>query len=82
MDNGLIEAWRQQYNREQPHGALGNLAPLEYAMELATANGCSPFLLFRELRRYLGGAVYKFLSSSYRPHDLPHIALQFELPCD
>jgi hypothetical protein len=43
MDNGLIEAWRQQSNRERPHGVLGNLAPLEYAVELATANGCSPF---------------------------------------
>jgi len=27
-----VEAWRQHYNRERPHGALGNLAPLEYAM--------------------------------------------------
>ena len=26
-----IEAWRQDYNRERPYGALGNLAPLEYA---------------------------------------------------
>jgi len=26
-----IEAWRQDYNRERPHSALGNLAPLEYA---------------------------------------------------
>jgi len=29
-----VEAWRQQYNRERPHGALGNLAPLEYALSL------------------------------------------------
>ena len=27
-----VEAWRQHYNRERPHGALGNLAPLEYTM--------------------------------------------------
>jgi len=26
-----VEAWRQEYNRERPHGALGNLAPLRYA---------------------------------------------------
>jgi len=25
-----IEEWRQHYNRERPHGALDNLAPLEY----------------------------------------------------
>ena len=31
-----IEAWRQEYNSERPHGALGNLAPLEYALALAT----------------------------------------------
>ena len=26
-----VETWRQEYNRERPHGALGNLASLEYA---------------------------------------------------
>jgi transposase InsO family protein len=26
-----IEIWRQDYNRNRPHGALGNLAPSEYA---------------------------------------------------
>ncbi len=26
-----VEAWRQEYNRERPHGALKNLSPLEYA---------------------------------------------------
>jgi len=26
-----VEAWRQEYNQERPHSALGNLAPLEYA---------------------------------------------------
>ena len=26
-----VEAWRMDYNRERPHGALGNMAPLEYA---------------------------------------------------
>lgn len=26
-----VEAWRLDYNTERPHGALGNLAPLEYA---------------------------------------------------
>ena len=27
-----VEAWRQDYNTERPHGALGNLAPLDYAL--------------------------------------------------
>jgi putative transposase len=26
-----IEAWRQDYNQERPHSALGNLTPLQYA---------------------------------------------------
>ena len=26
-----VEAWRKHYNEERPHGALDNLAPLEYA---------------------------------------------------
>jgi putative transposase len=29
-----IEAWRLDYNRGRPHGALGNLAPLEYAQSV------------------------------------------------
>lgn len=27
-----VEAWRQHYNRERPHSALGNLSPREYAL--------------------------------------------------
>jgi putative transposase len=30
-----VETWRQEYNRERPHGALGNMAPLEYASKVA-----------------------------------------------
>jgi putative transposase len=30
-----VEEWRLQYNRDRPHGALGNMSPEEYAM----ANG-------------------------------------------
>ncbi len=26
-----VEAWRQEYNNERPHGALGNVSPLAYA---------------------------------------------------
>ena len=26
-----VEAWRQEYNKERPHGALGNVSPLVYA---------------------------------------------------
>lgn len=31
----IIESWRQEYNRERPHSALGNLTPEEYAMQIA-----------------------------------------------
>jgi transposase InsO family protein len=31
IENALIELWRQDYNRNRPHGALGNLTPIEYA---------------------------------------------------
>ena len=27
-----IEGWRRYYNRERPHGALGNLAPEAFAL--------------------------------------------------
>ena len=30
------EAWRQEYNTKRPHGALGNLVPLEYASVLGS----------------------------------------------
>ena len=33
-----VETWRQQYNRDRPHGALGNMAPLEYALVASKAN--------------------------------------------
>ncbi len=26
-----VEAWRQEYNKKRPYGALGNVSPLEYA---------------------------------------------------
>jgi putative transposase len=25
-----VEAWREEYNRRRPHGALGNLSPEEF----------------------------------------------------
>lgn len=28
-----IEAWRQEYNRDRPHGALGDLTPLEFLQQ-------------------------------------------------
>ena len=31
-----VETWRQEYNTKRPHGALGNLAPLEYASALGS----------------------------------------------
>jgi len=30
-----VESWRQQYNKERPHRALGNLDPIEYASAVA-----------------------------------------------
>ena len=29
---GKVEEWRMYYNKERPHGALGNLAPTEFAI--------------------------------------------------
>jgi putative transposase len=29
-----VEEWRQHYNREIPHGSLGNLSPVEFTGEL------------------------------------------------
>jgi len=28
---GKVEEWRQHYNRERPHGSLGNISPVEFA---------------------------------------------------
>jgi putative transposase len=33
-----IEAWRQDYNQERPHGALGYLPPREFAAAAAGAS--------------------------------------------
>jgi len=33
-----VESWRQQYNRDRPHGSLGNMAPAEYALVTAKAS--------------------------------------------
>jgi len=30
-----VEAWRQEYNKIRPHGALGNVSPLVYASAMA-----------------------------------------------
>jgi putative transposase len=30
-----VEAWRQDYNKNRPHGALGNVSPLVYAASMA-----------------------------------------------
>ena len=34
-----IEAWRQEYNNERPHGALGNVSPLVYAATMSKMIG-------------------------------------------
>ena len=36
-----VEAWRMHYNSDRPHGSLGNMAPLEYAVAVSN-NGSSP----------------------------------------
>ena len=33
-----VEIWRRYYNRERPHGALGNLTPMEFAMAEETVS--------------------------------------------
>ena len=33
-----VEIWREDYNRERPHGALGNITPKEYAMAMEAIN--------------------------------------------
>jgi putative transposase len=30
----LITAWRDDYNRNRPHSALGNIPPAEFAMKI------------------------------------------------
>jgi putative transposase len=30
-----VKEWRRHYNQERPHGALGNVSPLEYASEMS-----------------------------------------------
>ena len=32
-----VEAWRQEYNKERPHGSLGNVAPLVYATAMGNS---------------------------------------------
>jgi putative transposase len=34
---GLIEAWRREYNESRPHMALGNRSPAEYAAGATTS---------------------------------------------
>ena len=36
-----VEAWLREYNETRPHGALGNLAPVEFA-ETVRLTGVSP----------------------------------------
>jgi len=33
-----VEIWRQEYNNERPHGALGNLSPAEFVETVVKAN--------------------------------------------
>jgi putative transposase len=35
----LIEQWRQDYNEQRPHSALGNRTPLEFARAAASPHG-------------------------------------------
>jgi putative transposase len=37
----MTEDWRQRYNHDQPHGSLGGLSPIRYAM--AKSSPTSPF---------------------------------------
>ena len=33
-----VDSWRRHYNRERPHGSLGNLTPVEFALLATTAD--------------------------------------------
>jgi putative transposase len=33
-----VDSWRRDYNKERPHGSLGNLSPEEFAALIATAD--------------------------------------------
>jgi len=34
----IVESWRQEYNEERPHGALGQITPAAYAAGLEQVN--------------------------------------------
>lgn len=38
----IVEAWRQDYNRERPHSALGYQTPAEFAQQAVTAAASLP----------------------------------------
>jgi putative transposase len=38
----IVEAWRQDYNRERPHSALAYLTPVAFAQQAVTAAGALP----------------------------------------
>lgn len=38
LTGGLLEEWRQDYNRVRPHSSLGWLTPQEYAEKIAAKN--------------------------------------------
>lgn len=38
----IVEAWRQDYNRDRPHSALGYRTPIEFAQRAATAAAALP----------------------------------------
>ncbi|KAA3450504.1 hypothetical protein C7I87_11495 [Mesorhizobium sp. SARCC-RB16n] len=33
-----IELWKEDYNRNRPHSALGNITPIEFAIKMALEN--------------------------------------------
>ena len=40
-----IETWRQDYNQQRPHSALGYRTPVEFAAEVAAQRASPPMLV-------------------------------------
>ena len=38
----IVEAWRQDYNRDRPHSALGYQSPAEFAQQASTTAAAPP----------------------------------------
>lgn len=64
----IIEAWREDYNHERPHSALGYMSPMEF---LRTAESCSHVHeQVANMQTAEGSAIHKF-TSALRTNEQP-----------